>query len=115
MLLLIAMSTGILMWWLLYGLECYMNGSTDINRCLREEISWVLPGGRKRKADYIRALVGRSDHGWIGEFSYESIRRDNLYEVVGSLVLPGFWHFCFMHILIPLIPLLCYMGLLRHL
>lgn len=102
---LLAITCGFGLWFVYYGLESYMNGGYSIWRCFKEEVSWFLPGGRKLKGDYIRKMVdGWNGDGWIGEFSYKEIREDNLYEKVGSKVLPGRIHFLLTHILIPLIP-----------
>jgi hypothetical protein len=82
---------GLIIWYLLYGAECAINGGF-IGRnqyfmhfpMLWEEITWIMPGGWKRKLKYC----------------------DGDKELAETL--PGVVHFCFMHIAIPLMPTLLY-------
>jgi hypothetical protein len=49
-------------------------------RCLKEEVGWILPGGKQRRMKYCDGN--------------EELARQ----------LPGLWHFVFTHILIPFGP-----------
>lgn len=86
-----------------------MNGSTNIWKCLYEEISWVMPGGRHRKGKFIKALMRDMTHGYLGDYTYETIREQNLYEQVGQKELPKWYDFVFNHILIPFGPVTIYL------
>ncbi len=109
---------GFGLWYLSYGLECFMDGATLSRdqflapfQCFWEEVLWVLPGGRKRKGDYIRRQVSRFEgEGYMGSWTYSDIRRFNLYEEVGSAMLPGWIHFVFMHVFLPLTPMVTAMA-----
>jgi len=90
----IALAAGILFWYFWYGLECFLNGGTIMRHpwlfhfpLLYEEITWILPGGRKRRLDYV--------HG----------------NVELAKTLPGIPHFIFTHILIPFGPAIAWLLL----
>jgi hypothetical protein len=82
---LIILNLGI--WYILYGLECYLNGGSIgrnqflmVFQCFYEDLLWVLPGGISRKIKYCNEAFGNLD-------------------MVDKL--PGIPHFIFMHICIP--------------
>ena len=82
-------------WWIEYMLNDGGGSARDVLDGFREDVSWAIPGSRKRRGEYIRRLImdcGENAIGSMGGYSYEEIRRDNLYEKVGAIMLPGpFW------------------------
>lgn len=82
----IALSLGLIAWYLLYGLECFLNGaprgSSMPFRCLAQDLSFNLPGGWGR-----RMKATKGDAEWASE-------------------LPGWWHIWTTHICLPFGPLL---------
>lgn len=113
----LSMALGDLLWFLYYGMECSINGAYNptesslrmVWRCWQEERSWILPGGRKLKGEYIKKLMGSFENGHIGEWRYRDIRENNLYEEVGDAELPGLGHYILTHICLPSIPLCIYL------
>lgn len=91
-------------WYLLYSLETYLNsgslgrGRFWVFKCFWEELWWYLPGGLSRRADYIRNKVGGD--GFLGGYTYEEIRRGDLYEVVAKEVLPRGLYFWLVKVMI---------------
>lgn len=115
---------GFCLWYLYYGLECWMNGATMSRNqylmhfsCLWEEFLWALPFyGAYLKGEYIREQISDFEHGAMcsssGSWDYSEIREKNLYKKVGKAMLPGTWHFVCTHIVFPLMPLFAYIGIL---
>ena len=99
-----------LFWAFLHGASCALNGG-EFWRCLGDDIMWFLPGGNKRKADYIRDRMDGFDDGCIGEYNYRDIREYDLYEEVGKACLPGRISFIINHILIPFGPTAVYVAI----
>jgi hypothetical protein len=98
---------GIAVWLLYYTLELGLNGALFKRHILSyvyEELLWILPFHPARE-NYIKEIVHSCDDGYIGDFEYKEVREYNLYNLVGRSVLPGFWHFVFTHMCIPLCPL----------
>ncbi len=85
--------------WLQLRFEQVINGGGGSTReflsALQEGFMWAIPGSKKRRGAYIRQmLLDGGDHaiGSIEGYSYEEIRRHDLYEEVGLKMLPGpFW------------------------
>jgi hypothetical protein len=105
----LSLSLGIGLWTLYYGIECCCNGGTML-RCLKEEISWFLPGGTRRKGRYIKenvisGLASGVIMGWRKSWRYEAVAEYDLYEECGKDVLPGRLHFLIVHVVLPLAPL----------
>jgi hypothetical protein len=81
-----ALVFGFVLWWIYYGLECYINGEIGCNqyamrfRLMWEEFLWILPGGKKRKLEYCNGNEDLAD------------------------TLPGPLHFICTHILLPFGP-----------
>lgn len=101
---------GFVLWYGLFTIELAINGFFTTRRTiwdgLREEILWIAPGAGKRRGDYVRKMLEGWDEGYIGDWKYSEIREKNLYEQVGWAVLPGYKHFLFMHVGVPLAPLI---------
>lgn len=102
---------GACLWYVYHAGECVLNGSVRPWHCLREEVSWFLPGGDARKGEYIRKMVSQGN-GVIcsqhGSWEYESVRKGELYIPCAKDVLPGRINFLFKHLLIPSLPTLIY-------
>lgn len=99
-------------WYLYYGVECIINGMTFRRNPYTvpfteafTELTWVLPGGGRRKGNVIRDAIGWSEHGamcgWRRSWSYKEIRDGNLYDECGADMLPGLTHFFLTHICLP--------------
>ena len=95
---LIYFGIGLVVWYFAYGLDMYLNGGRFgrgrwwVLECFWEEARWFLPGGLAKRAEYIRARV-QSDT-WIGGYSAEDIRTQNLYKEVAKRTLGNgcyFW------------------------
>jgi hypothetical protein len=107
---------GLGIWYFYYGIECALNGALA-NRpqflalplfCFWEELSWVVPGGRKRKGQYIQRLTKGYNGVIVGKRKSWKIREiveGNLYEDCGKDVLWGMDHFVLTHVVLPLLPL----------
>ena len=91
-----------LVWYLIYGFETYINGGPLgrgrfwVFECFWEELWWFLPGGLAKRSDYIREKVKYRPNvsGSIGEYRFEEIRKNNLYETVAKKTLGSgayFW------------------------
>lgn len=99
-------------WWLIYGVERFLNGCSErwLIVLVWEDFLFALPGSRRRKGNYIRECMGDLPDGAMisstGSWDYQEIRDGNLYDDVGEAMLPGFWHFVGMHILLPFGPTL---------
>lgn len=114
----IATILGFFIWYIYYGFECFLNGGTlGRNQYTMhfhlawQELTWVLPGGRKRKGRYVKDnVIGDIENGHIlgCPWSYKEIRQHNLYEAAANKILPGLPHFLFTHILLPFLPLIFY-------
>jgi hypothetical protein len=103
-------------WAVLYGLECFLNGGSgrSLFAMAWNDFCFAMPGGRRRKGNYIRKIIDRStyngelaDGAMLSEkksWSYQEIRDGNLYEEVGVAMLPGWRYFVIMHVLIPFGP-----------
>lgn len=108
---------GFMLWYALFTLELGLNGFFTTQRTiwdgLEEEFSWIAPGASKRRGDYIRKMIDGWNEGYIGDWKYSEIREKNLYEQVGWAVLPGYKHFLFMHVAIPLLPLIVSLTIYR--
>lgn len=113
----IAIIIGLVIWYFYYGLECYLNGSTLIFLCLWQEITWILPGGRKRKGRFVRNEIICYEEGKElydgsicasnnGTWRHKAVVEGDLYEQCGEDILPGWKHFLCVHVLIPLMPLI---------
>ncbi len=114
------------LWWFLYGLECFLNGGMGPFmhlRCLLQDISWLIPYFRTK---YIKEMV-EYGNGTIclsqpllyqiycyfsnkkveyASVTYQQIREKKLYKIVAKQYLPGLSHFIFMHLFVPLFPLI---------
>jgi len=82
---------GVFFWWLLYGVECFINGTGRIGvfmpfACWFEELLWNLPFVGKR----FRLKFTDGDKEWASK-------------------LPGPIHFVLMCIVFPLIPVAVYL------
>ena len=92
---------GFAVWYIVYGLEAYMNGGSLgrgrwwLFKCFWEEVQWFLPGGLAKRANHIRALVkpNSNDRGYLGGYSYEEIREYDLYEQVAKKSLGNGFYF----------------------
>lgn len=102
---------GFGIWYLLYGLTYRMNGGRhSVFYGFWEELLWHLPGGLAKRTDYIRKMVGRgtedrSISGYLGKYSYEEIREQNLYEEVAKTTLGTsltFWSEIVFYVLWPI-------------
>ncbi|KKT91053.1 MAG: hypothetical protein UW92_C0019G0008 [Candidatus Jorgensenbacteria bacterium GW2011_GWA2_45_13] len=92
---------GLIIWYLFYGLECFINGGTIGKsrfffpfECLWNEILWNLPGG---KETYVKKHIANSsiDTAVCGSkqvWRSAEIRKKNLYFECGKDILPGFFH-----------------------
>ena len=82
---------GHIMWYVLYGLECYMNGGSKspYYYYFLQDLTFILPGGWRRKLNYCKGDI----------------------DLAKSL--PSIFGFLFTHIFIPLIPLFVYVGYLK--
>ena len=106
-----------LVWLFIYGVTAFLNGGDGVFRCFAEEIMWHIPGGLKRRADYIKDIVDSMPlqivngeprllgtmSGTKQSWSYEEIRDKNLYsdcakDMLGSTL--GFW---FSSVLLPIV------------
>jgi len=111
---------GIALWYVVYGVECALNGAsfdrslwrqvTMPFECLWNDFWRALPFiGPRLKANHIRTMVDNFGQGVIctsgGSFDYSEIRDKNLYRKVGKLALPGRLHFALMHVALPFAPL----------
>lgn len=84
---------------LLWRVEYAINGGgSDFLAGFQEDFLWAIPGSRRRRGEYIRQMMDDwgcdGTTGSLGGYSYEDIRRNNLYEEVGLKMLPGplwFW------------------------
>ena len=91
--------------YLYFGLEGCINGATlGRNRYFMpfqifwEDLLWSIPGGSRRRTEYIKLLVGDSGDGCIcsnkRNWEYNEIRSKNLYSECAKDVLGGnlgFW------------------------
>jgi hypothetical protein len=86
---------GVVLWFFYYGFELAINGAfaylkhsplVTLIICAWQELTWILPGGHKRKLEFCRGNVD-----WANE-------------------LPGLPHFIFTHIMIPWAPLAIHCG-----
>lgn len=90
-----------LVWYLLYGLELWLNGGSLghgrfwVFEGFWKELGWFLPGGLAKRADYVREWVKPRPNvsGFIGEYRFEEIREKNLYEVVAREALGSGYYF----------------------
>lgn len=118
MIIALCLTVGFIFWYVLYGLELYMNGAF-LNKnashfsCFLQELRWILPGGSKLKGEYIKKIVGDYEYGSMcsstDSWDYKEIRENNLYEKVGNAMLPGLSNFLFIHLLVPFGPLTLYL------
>lgn len=113
----IALIVGFVLWYLVYGLECFLNGgSLGRNQwtmqfvLLNQEISWLLVPGAKVKYLKEHVILDCFEHGAIcgstKGWDYQEVREQNLWRECANDVLPGWGHFIGTHILLPLFPLL---------
>ncbi len=118
----VAALVGLALWYLIYGMECAINGGT-LGRnpytmhfsLLWEEILWLLPVyGKRRREQFIKDQMGDFENGMMfsgsQSFTYKEIREKGNYDEVARSMLPGLPHFLFMHVFIPSIPVLIYFG-----
>lgn len=91
--------------YLYYGLESALNGGTVDRhlfwmpfRCFWEEVLWNIPGGFKRKVEYVRKnFVGDWNGSVCGStrsWNYEEVRTKNLFVACTRDVMRGtinFW------------------------
>ncbi len=120
----VAIAIGIVIWYFIYGLDCWVNGASEWAhpiwmpfQCLWHDIVLLMPG---QKARYIRdniicpdaaekptngVIMGSRGQSWY----YRDVERGNLYHACGKDVLPGISHFVIMHICIPLVPLVAWL------
>jgi hypothetical protein len=91
--LLVTLPFGFIMWYLYYGLECFINGGsigndgdlrTMLLPCLKQEFRWLMPFGDK--SDIPRGFP------------------TGIY---------GLFHFLFTHIFIPLSPTVVYIAFMK--
>lgn len=83
----VALLFGLSVWYLYYGIECAINGGMLGRRyprldCLREEITWILPGGYAKKLRHCGGNRTLAD------------------------TLPGIPHFIGIHVLLPFGPVI---------
>ena len=118
-------------WWLFYGLDCYVNGCMGGPfigmhlRGLMQDILWLIPYYR---AKHVKDMVVHGDGPLVGcpplfkilycvftkgdvdelekqyIFRYEEIRERKNYLQVANAMLPGWGHFAVMHIMVPFGP-----------
>jgi len=92
---------GFIIWYLAYGFEMWINsgslgrGKYWVFKCFKQDLQWFLPGGLQKRTDYIREKVKPHPNvsGYIGGYSHEQIREQNLYEYVAKKSLGNGFHF----------------------
>lgn len=90
----VALLGFILQWRIEYALN---GGGGDFLASFQEDFLWAIPGSKRRRGEYIRQRLldyGENSLGGMGGYSHEEIRKNNLYEEVGTKMLPGplwFW------------------------
>lgn len=103
-------------WYLYYGLECLLNGAETgwlmPFYWLKQDFTWAIPGGLKRRTDYFKENImpspSRIDgkrHGMISgtiSWGYDWVAENNLYEDCAKDTLPGPFHFWFYSVLCPI-------------
>ena len=104
MLMLTGFVCAFVLWYLYYGLESALNGGT-LGRhpllmpfqCFWEEVLWNIPGGLRRKTEYIREnVIGDWDGSVFGRtrsWNYEEVRIQNLYVDCARDIMRGPIHF----------------------
>lgn len=108
---------AILAWSAYSNLEFALNGG-QINgwwrtlfSSVKEEARWAFyPSSR---AEWVKDRIEGCGHGAMcgdtGSFSYEEIRKGNLYQEAGDMMLPGIPNFLFKNVAIPVVcGILCY-------
>jgi len=84
-------------WWIEHMMNDGGGSMRDILTGFYEDLLWAIPGSRKRRGEYIRQILcdyGENSMGSMEGYSHEEIRMNNLYEEVGTKMLPGplaFW------------------------
>lgn len=84
-------------WWIEHMMNDGGGGFRELLDGFTEDFLWAIPGSRKRRGEYIRQVLnnyGENSVGSMEGYSHEEIRRDNLFEEVGTKMLPGplmFW------------------------
>ena len=82
-----------------FAVELAMNGGEmslkNQVKSFWEEFLWASPAGRKYRGDYVREMIATITEynprvrGFLQGYSYEEIAEKNLYEQVGTEMLPG--------------------------
>ena len=91
---------GFILWYIYYSVECVINGGSIMRntvwemqwKCFLEELSWFLPGGNKRRIQFLKNI------------GCDEKDLDKL---------PGRFHFIFTHIFIPLFPTLILLLIIK--
>ena len=94
---------GCVLWYILTGFEGAINGGLAGRNPLLmpfqlfgEALPWYLPGGIKRRGEYIRKRVCHGHGVILGtkySWKYNQIRDENLYEECAADTLPGPFYF----------------------
>lgn len=115
---LIYLGIGFVVWYIAYGLQAYLNGTSLgrgrgwgwVFKCFWEEMQWFLPGGLAIRTEYIRRIVAQRPNSTdrVGGYSHKEIQERNLYEQVAKEALGNgfsFWgiNVILMFLLWPLI------------
>jgi hypothetical protein len=123
---LLLLLVGGALWWLLYGLECFLNGGSGPFmhlKCLVQDASWLIPYFRikfvKEMVEYGNGTICLSPPLYhqiycfftkkkieYSSITYQEVREKRLYRLVARQYLPGLFHFVFMHFFVPLLPLI---------
>ena len=89
---------GYFMYWRInYAINGGGGGLRQICEDYIADVKFAIPGGKRRRGEFIRKYIdelGPNTLGSMGGNSYEEIRTQDLYEEVGSKMLPGplyFW------------------------
>lgn len=98
----------IVTWYLFYAFTLAMNGGGNpIRTFFTQDILWYLPGGLKRRAEYVKKIVkGASEHsstmGSKRTWTDKEVVEGELYEEFAKDVLQGPVSFWIMSVIIPI-------------
>ena len=107
-------------WYIYFSFVYFLNGGnvgrnqlTMVFELFREDILWNIPGGLKKKTEYIRNIVDNNEIGFLGDYTHEQIKNENLYEECAIKLIPSTLSFWSQTIIVPSFGFLIMWGIVN--